>query len=227
MNPPYTPTVHLPGHGGPQHDFRNEIVHPSSNPIRIRDLIYPDRYDLLSRAKYALYCRENRALWERNEMEFLRMVRADTTWGVETDMLTYMWQLWTYGQQRNYPGPHYEAFHADTRKFFNAMESLEANGWLEEGHIQVIYGLSLLPGIDGREPSEYARQWFMADAQHRLCCWLALFGQTEFEPGQIETLVYSHYRPFVTTPAFIEVGLLQDMAEFERELDEFLAQVQD
>jgi hypothetical protein len=193
----------------------------------IEDLIYPDRYDLLSRAKYARWLLDHRVLWERDDMELLWQARHSTPWGIETDMLTYMWQYWVYGNERAYPGPHHEAFRADTAKFYRAMDSLETNGWLPEGHIQVIWGRKLKPGIDGRDPEDYRRKWFMADAQHRLCCWFGLFGRRIFFPQQVEVLDYKHYAPFVTTPAFIECGLLKDMATFRRELNEFLEQTKD
>ncbi|NIV33074.1 MAG: hypothetical protein GWN58_27595 [Anaerolineae bacterium] len=193
--------------------------------MRIYDLIYPDRYDLLSRAKYARWCRDHRDLWERDELAFLAKAREKTTWGIECDMLTYMWQYWHKGSQWNYPGPHHEAFHADTRKFFTAMASLETNGWLPEGHIQIIWGRKLLCGIDGRHPSKYYRNWFMADAQHRLCVWFGLFGETVFAPEQVEVLDYANYAPFVTTPAYIEVGLLAGLETFKRELDEFMDEI--
>jgi hypothetical protein len=216
--------VHLPGQGGPQHAQRQEIVNPALEPVLIRDLIFPDRYDLLSRAKYALWLKENRSVWNMDELALLRLARETTRWGIETDMLTYMWQYWTYGAERRYPGPHHEAFHADTRKFYGAMDSLEENGWLPNGYIQIIWGRKLLRGIDGRQPSRYYRKWFMADAQHRVCCWLALHGQTVFAPEQVQVLDYKRYRPFVTTPAFIECGLLSGYNQFRRELDEFLDQ---
>ena len=219
---PYTPHVHGPGLGGPQHEQRIEIVNPALEPFLIEDLIYPDRYDLLSRAKYALWLRERRALWDRAPLALLRLARNATPWGVETDMLTYMWQYWTYGAERSYPGPHHEAFHADTAKFYRAMDSLDQHGWLPEGHIQVIWGRKLDPGIDGRPPSAYRRKWFMADAQHRLCCWFALHGQRIFMPEQVEVLDYKRYKPFVTTPAFIEAGLIASYTHFRRQLDEFL-----
>lgn len=218
---PYTPHVHKPGTGGPQHDQRLEIIHPAERPVYIADLIYPDRYDLLSRARFARWCANRRALWDRDELQFLAAARAGTTWGVECDMLTYMWQYWHKGSAWAYPGPHHEAFHADTRKFFSAMDNL-AKGWLPEGHIQIIRGRELVPGIDGREPGGYTRNWFMADAQHRLCCWLGIYGHAEFAREQIEVLDYKQYAPFVTTPAYIEVGLLRDMRTFRRQLDELV-----
>jgi hypothetical protein len=191
-------------------------------PIKLRDLIYPDRYDILSEAKFALYCKQHRDVWEADPVAFIRMVRRDTTWMQEHEMLDYMWKLWAFGRQPR-PDAREEAFLADTSKLFQIIGQLEESGEIPGGEpIQVIYGLHLLPGIDGAAPHEYARQMFLANARHRLSAWLAIVGKTELDVHQFEKLIYEHYRPFVTTPAFLETGLLSSLRDFERDLDEFL-----
>jgi len=191
-------------------------------PVRLRDLIYPDRYDILSEAKFALYCKQHRDVWEADPVAFLRMVRRDTTWAQEHEMLDYMWKLWVYGK-RPQPAAREEAFLTETRKLFAVIGHLEATGEIPAGEkIQVVYGLHLLPGIDGAAPDEYARHMFLANARHRLSAWLAIVGKTVLEVHEFEQLVYDHYRPFVTTPAFLECGLLTSLQDFEGELDEFL-----
>jgi hypothetical protein len=217
------------------------VVTPGKNHYHhVYDLIYPDRYDLLSRTKFARWLIERREMWEADEMALLALARGTTPWGEECDMLTYMWQAWC--GKSEYPGPHYEAFHADVRKFYNAFANLLEFGWIPEkqqvqkatgeivmvkgSKLQVIRGRKLASGIDGRKPDRYARRWFMADAQHRLTIWFGIFNQDRFYPEQVEILDYRVYAPFVTTPAYLETGRLASMTAFKEELDEFVDKIE-
>jgi hypothetical protein len=159
-------------------------------------------------------------LWQADELAFLEKARAETTAGDECDLLTYIWRKWAYGEHT--PGPSHEAFQVDMSKFVLTVHSLETSGFQPElGRIQVIWGKELGRGIGGQEFFE--RNWFMADGQHRLCCLAELYGVMEIPATWMEVLDYVHFKPFTTTWAYLESGLLADMDTFRRELDELVA----
>lgn len=214
------PTVFGAGAGGAQHEQRIAIIAPASQSFAVRDLVYPYRYDILSRCRQARWCAEHQELWKRDELAFLRKAREETRAGAECDMLTYIWRKWAYGE--DVPGPSNGAFRVDMQKFLLTLHSLTVHGFQPgEGRLQVIWGRELGRGIDGRE--DYVRNWFMADGQHRLCCLLEFYGITEIPAEWVEVLDYRHFKPFATTRAYLEMGWLADMATFRRELDEMVA----